>query len=158
MQDNHAWKVVEPRPEPTSVSRSNAGNKVVLGYDLLEFKKSVPQGAQVRSDPSDPRTRVPARAGVRIVSRLFSACTGCAGWRGAGARLGGHKGGEKGMDGVDERNDLISSLTHSISFRSNHHLLTPFLCLLGQASALCRLAHLVCAYFSTLHRVVVSVS
>ena len=61
-------------------------------------------------------------------------------------------------DGVDERNDLISSLTHSISFRSNHHLLTPFLCLLGQASALCRLAHLVCAYFSTLHRVVVSVS
>jgi hypothetical protein len=33
------WKVVEPRPEPTSASRSNAGNKVVLGYDLLEFKK-----------------------------------------------------------------------------------------------------------------------
>ena len=71
--------------------------------------------------------------------------------------VGGAQGRREG-DGVDERNDLISSLTHSISFRSNHHLLTPFLCLLGQASALCRLAHLVCAYFSTLHRVVVSVS
>ena len=61
-----------------------------------------PQGAQVRSDPSDPRTRVPARAGVRIVSRLLSACTGCASWRGAGARLGGHRGGEKGMVSTNE--------------------------------------------------------
>ena len=43
-------------------------------------------------------------------------------------------------------NDLISSLTHSISFRLLHRLLTPFLCPLGRVPALCRLAHLACAH------------
>ena len=54
-----------------------------------------PQGAQVRSDPSDPRTRDPARVGVRIVSRFLFACAGCAGGHGGQAHGRGVTGKER---------------------------------------------------------------